>query len=88
MIYPKTGGAFSATMRLVAVGFLAAGVCLAVPASASTQKPSKPASAPAPNRPPKPLRRQAILRMALQRGRMGRIRRPIQGVAVRLDHTP
>src|ERR1700761_6743402 len=48
MIYPKTGGAFSATMRLVAVGFLAAGVCLAVPASASTQKPSKPASAPAP----------------------------------------
>src|SRR5580698_2849781 len=50
MIYPKNGGAFSATIRLVAVGFLAAGVCLAVPASAS-DKPKT--SAPAPKAPAK-----------------------------------
>jgi len=51
MIYPKTGGAFSATMRLVAMGFVAAGVCLAVPASASSDKPKT--SAPAPKAPAK-----------------------------------
>src|SRR3984885_3916918 len=51
MIYPKTGGAFSATMRLVAVGFLAAGVCRAVPASALSDKPKT--SAPAPKAPAK-----------------------------------